>query len=636
MRTHLSILLLLLLLPFFAHSKSFELNEDFVVSEGLEYIDFYLSTDTAKHPEERYFQMKSKQYSNTKKYLFFTTQSQKWMLFNVNNTQDQPFDLLVEMGNLGINQAEYYIFHADTIVYDGKVMTQSGQKTSTYYDRNIVIPFTALPHTEYAFLIKVSTNAPILDLPVIVWNKSEKFSISQGIELGRGLFYGVLLFYIVITGMVVFLIRSRSNIYFWLYIFLGGILLLLRSGIPFEVFWPGSSYFDFILSSAVLYTYMLVTLRFLNHYITSKIQKGWYTTLLDIAFIVGCVLLFLYLPFTYLNVFVQDTLLIVQMIYINLTNVLVIFLLIWTLPKVEDKFVLITSLLYFVLFSIYLFNPFLGFGFWAGKLGGHILLYSGGFLIAVILFTITSFRMKAVIRKNQEIKYELRNLHKIYSHSLIQGQEQQRRKVAEELHDGIGAHLSVIKMKLSGIKASLKDEEEINVLEKIIENLDEGTHQVREMSHELMPPTLNRYGLQASIDDMMMKYQHTYPIHLNFKSNLKRNNLDSNSESILYRLIHQLFEALVHGWTKKADIKLIILPSVMTATIQVKYSGGDPIAKSESIGFKDLQALVNILQGKFEFFMSNLWDDELIIEIPIQLDESYIEGEVKGPNAEDN
>lgn len=627
MRAHVSILILLLMSPLLLLSKTFELSEDFVVSEGLEYIDFYLSTDTAKNPEERYFQMRNNRFSDANKYLFFTTQSQKWMLFDVKNIQDQPFDLLIEMGNLGINQAEYYVFHADTILYEGKVMTQSGQKTSAYYDRNIVIPFTAAPHTEYAFLIKVSTNAPILDLPVIVWKKSEKFSISQGIELGRGLFYGVLLFYIVVTGMVVFLIRSRSNIYFWLYIFLGGVLLLLRSGIPFEVFWPGSSYFDFILSSAVLYIYMLVTLRFLKFYLSSKIQKGWYTTSLDIAFTIGCVLLVLYLPFTYLNVFVQDTLLIVQMVYINVTNVLVIFLLFWTLPKIEDKFVLIISLLYFFLFSIYLFNPFLGFGFWAGELGGHILLYSGGFLIAVILFTITSLRMKSVIRKNQQIKYELRNLHKIYSHSLIQGQEKQRRKVAEELHDGIGAHLSAIKMKLSGIKSSLVDENEISMLEKIIENLDEGTHQVREMSHELMPPTLNRYGLKASINDMMKKYQKTYPIHLNFKSNLKGINLDTNSESILYRLIHQLFEALVHGWTKKADIKLIILPSVMTATIQVKYSGGDPIAKSESVGFKDLQALVNILQGKFEFFMSNLWDDELIIEIPIQLDEKYLNHE---------
>ncbi len=610
-----------LLLPYILFGKEFELNKKFTVEEGVEFIDYYLSNDTVSSPQERYFQMKNTKGQNSKKYLFFTIQSQKWLLFDVQNKDDKPFDLLVEMGNLGLHQADYYIFHQDTIIKNGVVGTKDGLKTSTYYDRNIVIPFAADPGTGYSFLIRVHTNAPVLDLPVILWNKKEKFQISQSIELGRGLFYGVLAFFIIVTGLIIFLMRSRPNIYFWLYILSGGILLFLRSGIPLEVFWPGRSYFDFIIRNTVLYLYLLVTLRFLKYYIANKLQSGWHTIILEIAFVLGCVLLLLYLPFTYLNVLLQDTLLIVQMVYINLANILIVGILLWTLPKMEDKFVLISSLIYFLLFSLYLFNPFIEFGFWTGKLVGHIILYSGGFLIGVILLTVTSFRIRAVIRRNQQLKTELGALHKRYTHSLVQGQEIQRRKVAEELHDGIGAHLSAIKMKASSIAELLQNPEERQLLDRILENLDEETHQVREMSHELMPPTLNRYGLKASIVDMIQVYQRTYPIRLQFRSNLKRFKLEAHSEAIIYRLFQQLFETLVHGLSQKAEIRLVILPSVMTVTIQVKYSGGDPILRHKTVEVEDLKALVNILQGRIEFFMSSIWDDELNIEVPIMLED---------------
>lgn len=304
--------------------------------------------------------------------------------------------------------------------------------------------------------------------------------ISQGIELGQGLFYGVLLFFVIITGFIVFLIRDKSNVYYWLYLFSGGMLLFLKSGIPLEVFWPGRSYVDFIMRN-FLYFYLLVALKFLKEFLSSRIQSGWHDTLLDIFMVLGFALLILYIPATFTNVILQDSLLIIQMVYINLTNLLVLILLFWSLPKVKDKVVLTISLLYYFLFSAYLFNPFIEFGFWTGKLVGHFLLYTGGFIISLLLLTLTSLRMRAVILRNQEMKYELRNLNKTYSHSLVEGQEKQRKRVAEELHDGIGALLSAMKMKISALKTQMTDQSEIELIDRVLDNLDESTHQVREM-----------------------------------------------------------------------------------------------------------------------------------------------------------
>lgn len=619
----LTILSLLILSLNSLKASTFNLDKKFIVAEGMDNIEYYLSTDTEISPQERYFQMKNSKIEKVKKYLFFTTRSQKWLFFKVYNPQDIPFDFLVEMGNFGLNQADYFIFYNDTIIESGSIATRSGLKTSEYYDRNIVIPYTAQPHREYTFLISIQTNAPIYDMPLVIWNKHNKFVISQGIELGRGLFYGVLLFFVTITGFIVFLIRDRSNVYYWLYLFSGSMLLFLKSGIPLEVFWPGRSYVDFIMRNFFLYFYLLVTLKFLKEFLSSRIQSGWHTTLLDIFMVLGFALLILYIPATFTNVILQDSLLIIQMIYVNITNLLVLILLFWSVPKVKDKVVLIISLLYYFLFSAYLFNPFIEFGFWTGKLVGHFLLYTGGFIISLLLLTLTSLRMRAVILRNQEMKYELRNLNKIYSHSLVEGQEKQRKRVAEELHDGIGALLSAMKMKISALKTQMTDPSEIELIDRVLDNLDESTHQVREMSHELMPPTLKRYGLEAALVDMSQKYQLEYPIKLNIKASLKKSQLDLISETIIYRLMHQLVETLVHGHTKKADIRIVVLPSVSMATIQVKYSGGTPVGQNNTSEFIDLKALIDLLQGKIEFMMSSIWDDELNIEIPIKMSETF-------------
>ncbi|MCO5249699.1 MAG: histidine kinase [Chitinophagales bacterium] len=614
-------LLILFLLSFkiiHLQAEDLLLDDKFIMEDGNKYVEYYLSTDTSISPNELYHQMRSSEYMDVKRYLFFTTQSEKWMLLNIKNQLSQPFDFLIELESSGLSKVDYYIFQQDSMLAYGSLSSRKDNKVMDYYDRNIVIPYTATDQDRYSILMKLETNAPIFNLPIVVWNKSSRFSIGQGLELGRGLFYGVLLFFIISTGIVIFLIKDRSYFFFWLYIFIGGLLLLMKSGIPLEVFWPGRTYLNFVISNFILYAYLLVSLRFLRDYLSNKFPKGWYSLTLDIFMVIGLLLFILYLPFTFFNVFLQDTLLIVQFIYVNLTNLLVITLLFIFLPKVEDKFVLIASLLYFLLFSTYLFNPFIQFKFWTAKHFGHLLLYTGGVTLSALIAIVSYLRMRTVIKSNRQLKFEMQKLNKRYSHSLVQGQEKQRKMVAEELHDGIGAYLSSIKIRLSGLKPNVKEREKVDLLNRISDNLDEVTQKVRALSHELMPPVLNRYGLNAAVEDMIQNYQNDYPITITFKSNLKQYPLDKTSENITYRILHQLLNTLIYTHTQKADIKIVVLPSISTSTIQVKYSGGHPITQNEKSEFSDLKALINLLQGKIESLMSNIWDDELRVEYPIE------------------
>lgn len=612
---------LFLLLPVAAFTQSkrvMQLKDDFKVKEGKEFVEYYLSTDTGISPMERYQAMKEGSEEMVPRYLFFTTQSQKWLFFRVNNPRQTPVDLLIEMGDFGLSSADYYVFQADSMILEGFIAKRGGLRTGTYYDRKIIIPFQAAAGTEYAFLINVETSAPLFGLPVIFWNKRTKMNVSQGIEFGRGLFYGVLAFFIMVTGMVVYLIRQRSYLYYWLYLSMGGMLLVLKSGIPLEVFWPGRSYFDFIVSNLALFAYLIVTLQFLKEFLSYRTNQRWHVYLMYVLMGLGIVLLVAYLPFAYFRVAVQDAVMIVQTVYVNVVNLAVVAIIFYFIPRVSERFTLIVALLYYLIFSAYLFNPFIEFGFWTGRSVGHIIIYSGGLAIGVLLTTITALRVRAVFEKNREMKLQLSELNRNYSYSLIEGQEKERRRVAEELHDGIGAHLSAVKMKLSAVLNGVSSEEEKETLQEVIVNLDESCQHVRELSHELMPPSLIRFGIGPSLKDMLSLYQQKFPIRLSLKTNVQQVALDAYSQVVLYRLMHSLLQALLYSHCQYAEIRLFIFPSVEKAGIQVKYIGGVPIKKDDEI-LSPLRGLVDLLQGRLDTIMSNVWDDEINIEIPVKV-----------------
>lgn len=607
---------LMAMLTTFGQDKiPFAIDEKFNVSEGKKFVEYYLSTDTVISPLERYVEMRSGTAQSIKRYLFVTTQSQKWLYFRVTNTLQRPYDMLIEMGNFGLNGADYYVFFRDAIIDSGSIKKRWGLHTSEFYDRNIIIPYRLDPDKEYSFLIRVYTNAPLFDLPVIFWKKNAKMNRSQAIELGRGLFYGVLAFFIMVTGMVVYLIRERSYVYYWLYLSIGALLLLLKSGIPLEIFWAGRSYFDFIALNFSLYAYMIITLIFLREFLSEHINANWHITFIRIFLFAGSIFFIIYIPLSYLMPEWQDTMAIIQTVYVNLTNVLVVVIIFWALTKIQEKGPLIVALLYYLVFSTYLFNPFIEFGFLTGKAIGHVLVYTGGILIGFLLVFLTSIRIKNVFERNQLIRQQLSNLNKIYSYSLIQGQEKERKRVAEELHDGIGAHLSVIKMRFSSIFSSSSNTEDYKY-NSILENIDESCRRVREMSHELMPPALKRFGLAPALKDMMKYYQQTYPVKLNFRSNLSQITLDEMSQVTIYRLMHHLMELLVHTHINSLDIKMILLPSVQKATIKIQYSGTNLDAMPEE-EVNSLKSLIDLLQGRLDTYMSNIWDDEMNIEIPV-------------------
>jgi signal transduction histidine kinase len=410
------------------------------------------------------------------------------------------------------------------------------------------------------------------------------------------------------------LVRNNSFFNYWMYISLGGALLFMKSGISLEILWPSGVFFDFALRNFLLYAYLIFTLQFLKEFLRKRMDLGVSRHILNGLIIAGVVLGISYFVLSYLFKEWVDALLIIQTVYTNITNVVVTLLFVFSFSKIKERLLLSVFFVYYLTFSLYLFNPFLEFGFWIGNALAFVMIYSGGIFIALLLVAITALRTRNVFDNNRDMKRELGTLNRSYTYSLLEGQEKERKRVAEELHDGIGVLMSTIKMKLSLLSDKIPAEKS-EELTAILNNVDESCQHIRELSHELMPPTLARFGLYPALTDMLQEYERNYPVKLSLKTNVSQVKMTTISHIALYRLVHYLLEAVVHAQCKRAELKLFVFPSVSNATLRIDYSGGYMHPKQDE--YKKLKELINLFQGRMDNFMSNIWDDELEIEIPV-------------------
>ena len=133
-----------------------------------------------------------------------------------------------------------------------------------------------------------------------------------------------------------------------------------------------------------------------------------------------------------------------------------------------------------------------------------LLVIIGTIGVMLMAFSVVFFVLlyKRKMLENQLEKRETENLHQQEMLSAtLKSQEDERNRLGTELHDGVGAMLSSIKVNLQVAKRK----EGVDSLEPVLGHLDEAINQVRSISHQMMPVILKKYGLKHAIKDLFEK-----------------------------------------------------------------------------------------------------------------------------------
>ncbi|MEO8711360.1 MAG: sensor histidine kinase [Parafilimonas sp.] len=243
-----------------------------------------------------------------------------------------------------------------------------------------------------------------------------------------------------------------------------------------------------------------------------------------------------------------------------------------------------------------------------------IIIIASVFLGVIIFYMIYTFRKqhrKIVAWQEARIKAEIDTL------------ENERRRIAADLHDDIGPMLSAIKLHINHVEPV--NEEEKIIIERSGKLMDEVIHRFRGIAYDLLPNTLIRKGLIKAIPEFISKINEAHNLKINFIHD-EDIQLPAESELNLYRIVQEI----IHNTIKHARA------TELTITLQKKekqlvcttadngkgfYYDGINISDAAGLGLLNIQNRVTLLNGNLTIKSENLKGTNYFILIPLENDD---------------
>jgi signal transduction histidine kinase len=191
--------------------------------------------------------------------------------------------------------------------------------------------------------------------------------------------------------------------------------------------------------------------------------------------------------------------------------------------------------------------------------------------------------------------------------SMIEGQEAERKRIAQDLHDGLGGLLSNIKAQLHVIERRVDALSEIDVYGKASEMVDKASKEVRRIAYNMMPVTLSRLGLKAAIEDLTVNLTQHHPLILETQLMGLEERLKESREVMLYRIVQELCNNVVkHAQATTLMIQTNRIGNDLVIVVEDNGKGFDMKSKDPSpgIGMKSLESRVEYLKGNLDISSS--------------------------------
>jgi PAS domain S-box-containing protein len=185
--------------------------------------------------------------------------------------------------------------------------------------------------------------------------------------------------------------------------------------------------------------------------------------------------------------------------------------------------------------------------------------------------------------------------------SMLQGQEQERKRLAQEIHDGVGPVLSTIKMSLANIEGAFEstDQQLSAQFRKSYQMIDEVASDIRAISHNLLPKVLIDFGLSEALQTICEKVEDARQLKVDFINTGFDERLSEDAELGLYRVCQELMNnTLKYAEASKITVQLIKRQELIILMYEDDGKGFYPDAVSEGIGMMNIHHRIKALAGE--------------------------------------
>lgn len=188
--------------------------------------------------------------------------------------------------------------------------------------------------------------------------------------------------------------------------------------------------------------------------------------------------------------------------------------------------------------------------------------------------------------------------------SLLRGQEEERSRLAKDLHDGLGGLLSGVKFSLSNMKDNLlMTPDNMAVFERSLDMLDTSIKELRRVAHNMMPEMLAKFGLNEALKEYCNTVNATKLLAVKYQSLGMETRLDNASEIIIYRIVQELLNNILkHASASETYVQLIRENNRLSVVVEDNGKGFDTtvLEKSSGAGWENIRSRVEYLKGQLD------------------------------------
>jgi len=241
---------------------------------------------------------------------------------------------------------------------------------------------------------------------------------------------------------------------------------------------------------------------------------------------------------------------------------------------------------------------------------------------SIALWLRSKYKQQAASAKNRLQAQQIQNLQhekKLLSlSSMIEGQEAERKRIAQDLHDGLGGLLSAVRNHFSLIGEEIDKLGKLNIYDRTTEMIDQACHEVRRISHNLMPASLQLNGLIPVIQQYCYEVENSSNITIHFEhGNIADTNIDDNKAIFIYRIILEAVSNVQkHAMASNLLIQLGFYDNELTIVIEDDGKGFDIAEHHDGIGLRSIRSRVDHLSGVIEVDSKLGQGTTLTINIP--------------------